>query len=160
MATELPYANKIVLPMVDNIHEVLVAFFRTSEQGVWSIDDTQPSDQFNMHFIRGNWRKSFFGLSSKRVPGAGSRDVDGNEVTAVRPMQLVATIRPSPQELVISIRHTVFYDMSYGSGEFAKRVIAQWQTVTSSEIDALRDYLRKCYDLAELPDLRTDQPKQ
>ncbi len=31
------YTNTIVLPVVENIHQALVAFLRTSELGEWSI---------------------------------------------------------------------------------------------------------------------------
>ncbi len=133
----------IVLPLVDNIHQVLIAFLRTSEFGEWLVDEEKQSDHFSMFFIRGNWKKSVFGLGGKRVPG---------EWSAIRsvPMQLHVSIRPSPQDVTVRLTHTASLrtsDAFYGRDKLRLR------EAVDDEVNSLHAYLRKCYDLPDEPRL-------
>jgi carotenoid cleavage dioxygenase-like enzyme len=131
--------------MVDTIHDTIIAFLQTSEFGTWDVDDTQPNNQFKLHFIRGNWGRSFFGLGSKRAPRYIEYDSQGKFIPRTKPMLLELAIRPSPHDLSISIRHSVFTKGALSLN------LAYWQQEVRGEIDALRHYLEKCYGLDELP---------
>jgi hypothetical protein len=138
--------------MVEGIHAALVAFLRTSEHGVWTADTEHQNDEFNLHFIRGNWKKSLFG--SKRVAGVGDKDRNGRSLLGPRkPMLLSVTIRPAPSELRICIDHSVFYmhDLRYyGPGN-----TEAWQGYVHNEAKALSDYLHQYYSLENPPKIES-----
>jgi hypothetical protein len=134
--------------MVEGIHAALVAFLRTSEHGVWTADTEQKNDEFNMRFIRGNWKQTLFG--SKRVAGYGG--ADGDEKT-LKPMLLSVTIRPAPNELRIGINHSVCYPKGldrYFPLDVEKHT-RFWQSHVSDEAIALSDYLHQFYSLERPP---------
>lgn len=135
--------------MVEGIHGAIVAFLRTSEQGVWTVDTEQQSDEFNMHFIRGNWRKTLFG--AKRVAGYVDVALNG---TASKPMLLSVTIRPAPRELRIGINHSVFYPDFIARSQIAKHT-AFWQGIINAEVKALSDYLHQFFDLETPPNIES-----
>lgn len=133
--------------MVEGIHGAIIAFLRTSEHGAWSADTDQQNDEFNLHFIRGNWKKSLFG--SKRVAGVGG---DRGSEKSLKPMLLSVTIRPAPCEMRIGINHSVFYKTHIG--EPSCFIVSQtdfWQGYVDNEAKALRDYLHQFYSLESPP---------
>ena len=145
---ELEYVRSIVLPTAKGIHEVIEAFFRTSEQGSWAKDELTPSDLFVMNFCRGNWTTRRF--SKERVPAEPS--FGPHEATSVRTTAALAgvTIRPSPKDTVVTVRHRVYWPR-VPSEEYS--LPKQWEQHTMSELNALRAYLAEWYQLAELPPL-------
>ena len=96
----------IVLSTVDRIHEVLVAFLRTSEFRIWSLDESASNDSFVITCIHGDWKKSLLGLGSTLVPGNNAR-----RTLAQILMRLQVTIRPSPRDLTIGINYQVFHHL-------------------------------------------------
>jgi hypothetical protein len=71
-----------------------------------------------------------------------------------KPMLLEITIRPSPEDIRINLRHAVFTKQ-----EVAQRDLheyrAYWKHIVRNEIDSLRQYLTKCYNLHHAPTLET-----
>lgn len=51
--------RSIVVPKFDRLHDVLTAFFLTSDEGNWRGNPTQPSSMLSRHFIRGKWKREF-----------------------------------------------------------------------------------------------------
>ena len=108
MAVHDDVSRTIVLPVVDGIHEAIIAFLQTSEHGVWAPDSEMSSNAFQLHFIRGNWGRSFFGFGSKRVPENVDFDPDDYCVPHSKPMLLEVTIRPSPENIRVALRFAIY----------------------------------------------------
>jgi hypothetical protein len=139
------FIHAIVLPMANSIHETLIAFLQTSDFGTWHADDTKSSTQFLMHFVRGNWRKTLFGLGVGRVPGICVKDRSGQLLPETKPMLLEIAIRPSPKDLDLSIRFSVFSKNSL-RGRKLQDYKLYWQWRVQQEVHDLRTYLEKCYE--------------
>ena len=141
--------TRLSLPPVARIHEVVIAFLRTSETGSWKSDDTERSDHFEMHFFRGNWGRNW--LTGGRVPKLPFLHGDVTEADTIA-MTLRITVRPSPRQLILTCRHTVFSPVPLSAECFwGPRVMMPAQDVIRQEVETLRGYLRECYDLAETP---------
>ena len=85
----------IEVPLDQNVHKVVHAFFRTSEWGEWQADDEKQSDEFVLNYRRGVWKRPLLGSGLK--PHTQS-------------MRLRITLRPSPQNVKIAVEHTFFFD--------------------------------------------------
>ena len=152
MAFHDEFLHTILMPPVDSIHEAIVAFLQTSDCGTWEVDDTVTSSQFVLHFVRGNWTRSFFGLGTHRVPAGIEHDSNLKVKHRTKPMLLEITLRPSPNEVRIRLRHSVFCDISVPRRE-EEHYVASWKNVVRQEVDALRRYLEQCFHLDDTPRL-------
>jgi hypothetical protein len=157
MASQL-YVSTTMLPPVDNVHQVLTAYLRTSELGDWKLDPDQQSDGFVMHFMRGKWAKSMFG---RIKPGMADRTSDMQLIPRTVPMRLCATLRPSPQDVTIRLDVEVFTEDGISLSDLKrewgqKMFVRQWEEMLRQELSGLREYLKKCYDLPELPLLASE----
>ena len=144
MASQDDFSYTIVLPRVNTIHESVIAFLQTVDQGAWSVDESKINNPFKLHFMRGNWGQSFFGLGSKRVPKAAWHEFEPRK----KSMLLEVTLRPSPQDVRINLRYSVFYEYLLCPRE---AYLERWNSIICEEIDALREYSAKCYNLEEAP---------
>jgi hypothetical protein len=154
MAIPEDFRHTIVLPVIEMIDQPLAAFLETSEHGTWSVDDSKESTTFHLFLIRGNWRRSFFGLGSKRLPDECDRDSQWRFIPETKPMLLEVTIRPSLEDVRIGLRHSVFSKYEVPSRDL-KDYRAYWSYWVHREVKALRDYLGKCYHLDLLPRIET-----
>jgi hypothetical protein len=150
MPAEETFRHVIVLPMVNDIHQTLVSFLSTSERGTWRVDEQVASTPYVLHFMRGKWRRAWFGLGSTLQPGLCDIDSKGFNVPETRPMKLRITIRPSPEEIRLSLLFSVFSLAAYGR-EDHRRHVSYWADRVSQELGDLSEYLRTCYRLLEPP---------
>jgi hypothetical protein len=146
MAIEQIYRHVIVLPLLADIHQTLVAFLATSEQGTWQVDPQVPSTPYALHFLRGNWGRAWFGLSSTLSPKVCDVDATGHNIAATRPMKLKITVRPSPSDIRISLLFYVFSMVAYDDNQ---QHVDYWAGRITKEVKELSEYLRKCYGLPE-----------
>lgn len=144
MTVERKFRHVVTLPLVDGVHQTLVAFFSTSEHGTWRTDPDAPSTSFNLHLMHGNWRRAWFGLSSTLTPGVCDRDAMGVKRAETRPMKLKISIRPSPDDIRLSLTYSVFSGMSNNPDH-----VVFWTDRIANETKELSEYLRKCYGVAE-----------
>jgi hypothetical protein len=152
MAFQIDFENALVLPMVEGIHQTIIAFLQTSEFGSWRSDSKQVSNPFKLHLVRGNWGRSFFGFGSNRIPLECSVGNDGKFVPRTKPMILEITIRPSPNELRVMVRHSAFAKLEVRRKDY-KEHWTYWDWYVRQEINALRQYIKDCHDLADAPRL-------
>ena len=152
MAFHDEFLHTILMPPVDSIHEAIVAFLQTSDCGTWEVDDTVTSNQFVLHFVRGNWTRSFFGLGTRRVPEGIDYYSKLEVKRRTKPMLLEITLRPSPNEIRIRLRHSVFCATSIPRRE-KECYVEFWKTVVRQEVDSLRHYLEQCFHLDDTPRL-------
>jgi len=148
------YKTTLVLPFVENVHNVLIAFLRTAESGEWKGDAEKPSDQFVMHFIRGRWRKAFV-FAGGMVPAMHELRKDKVVVESL-PMRLKVKLLPSPQDLTIMLEHEVYavnVPEDLCDREAVEWWVHQWDGLIGNEVASLRAYLKKCYNLPDLPRL-------
>jgi hypothetical protein len=157
MAVEKSFRYVIVLPLVDDIHGSLMAFFATSEHGEWRVDAQAPSTPFALHFIRGNWKRAWLGLSDTLTPGPCGFDARGHNRPDTRPMRLKITARPSPVDIRLSLQFSAFSLVAY-SHDVNKQYVAYWAERTEREAQDLGKYLRVCYELPEPLSLGSEQP--
>ena len=75
------WVSAIQVPQANRLHADLHAFLTTSEQG-WGVDETEVADSSALHYRRGPWERSFFGLGGKLYPAPFHR------VTSLYPMRL------------------------------------------------------------------------
>ena len=165
MASTCEFTHTLIVPKVDTFHEVLAAFLQTSDQGGWSVDPEQESNQFKCNFIRGNWGTSFFGLGAKRVPQEPTLR-DDKVIVRTQPMRLEIVIRPYQSSLRVRIMYSVFStegdEVLRISDTGDKRTkswdqwIADWHRVVTNEVNDFRNYLQECFGLSEPPKLETD----
>lgn len=148
MAIEQTFRHVIVLPPALDVHQTVVAFLATSEHGIWKIDSQAQSTPYVLHFLRGNWKKAWFGLSSRLSPEFCDVDVRGHNVPDTRPMKLRITLRPSPSDVRLSMLFSVFNVFSY---EYEKNqgFVEYWTDRVAKEVKDLSEYLRKSYGLPE-----------
>jgi len=170
MASTFEYSHKLILPMVDSFHDALAAFLQTCDNGAWSVDEQQASNQFKCHFIRGNWGTSFFGLGSKRVPGTCEYR-NKKPIIETMPMSLGVTIRPSRDEIRVVLAYTVcpqtpraYIPESHiradeeprPNSPITRNMWNYYKTVVTHEVNDFRNYLQECFGLSEPPKLETD----
>ncbi len=148
MPAPLEFSHTLMLPLVENVHTSLVAFFETSDWGAWKADDIEESTSFRLNLLRGNWGRAILG--SKRVPKICDAGASGKEIPRTKPMMLEVTIRPSPERIRINLRHQVFAPKNGISNP------VYWRRYVFGEVDSLRDYLRECFKLDELPKLNNE----
>jgi hypothetical protein len=171
MASTFEYSHKLILPMVDSFHDALAAFLQTCDNGAWTVDEQQASNQFKCHFIRGNWGTSFFGLGSKRVPGACEYRSD-EPIIETMPISLGVTIRPSRNEIRVVLAYAVYPQIALTNGIAECHIRADeeprpdrpitrnawnyYKVVVTNEVNDFRNYLQECFGLSEPPKLETD----
>jgi hypothetical protein len=148
MAIEQTFRRVVVLPPVKDLHQTLIAFLATSEQGTWQVDGQVQNTPYAMHFLRGNWRRAWFGLSDALTPGLCDVDSSGHNVPETRPMKLAITARPSPQDIRLVMLFSVFSIVTYDQ-QRNQRYVDYWEDRITKEIKELSEYLRKCYGLPE-----------
>lgn len=162
MTISRTYKTTLVLPFVENVHNVLIAFLRTAESGEWKVDAENPSDQFVMHFIRGKWRKPI--LFGRGIVPVMHNLHKTQLVAETVPMRLKVRLLPSPQDLTITLEHEAYAVdvdaaiLDYPKAFFDSRrryecYVPQWNEIIGKEVVSLRAYLKKCYNLPELPNL-------
>jgi len=158
MTVSQSYKTTLVLPFVENVHNVLIAFLRTSEFGEWKVDTEKSGDQFVMHFIRGKWRKPMlFGRGA--VPAMHNMCGNGELVAETVPMRLDVKLLPSPQDLTITLEHEIHgvdipsWGLSKVEEARFETYMGQWKRIIVAELANLRAYLKKCYNLPDLPRL-------
>ena len=132
------------------IHEVLHAFFRTSEYGEWRADPVAASDSFVLRYLRGRWRRSFFGLGKTLIP-SGSR----TETLENVPLRLAVTIRPAPENYRIGLRYRLVLVLPWSSS-FRRDDEQRIAEATLGEVKALSSYLREVYGWTETPQITQD----
>ena len=150
MAAEQTFRHVIALPLVNDIHQTLIAFLSTSDLGTWRVNPCLASTPFVLHFMRGNWKRAWFGFSETLTPGLCDVDSRGVNVPESRPMKLAITVRPSPDQIRLSLLFSVFSLASYDK-DSAQQYVAYWSDRVAREVKDLSDYLRDCYDLPEPP---------
>lgn len=150
MAIEQPFRHFVVLPPVEDVHQTLVAFLATSEQGTWQVNDQVLNTPYVLHFRRGNWRRAWFGFSVTLTPGMCDVDSSGRNVPETRPMKLTITARPSPKDIRLVMLFSVFSMVTYEEPK-NQRYVEYWADRITKEVKDLSEYLRKCYSLSESP---------
>lgn len=154
MTVSRGYKTTLVLPFVENVHNVLIAFLRTAESGEWKVDAENPSDQFVIHFIRGRWRKPI--LFGRGIVPAMHELRHDKVVVESLPMRLKVKLLPSPQDLTIMLEHEVYavnVTEDIWNRKAVEWYVRQWDGLIGNEIASLRAYLKKCYNLPDLPQL-------
>ncbi len=138
------FNHRLVIPVVDGIHEAIVAYFQTSREGPWECDASKKNTRFAVYFIRGNWGSSIL----RRALVARDCDVNsqGEFVPKTKPMKLSVLLRPSPQDITIELSHEVFSRRRVHASDL-KEYQSYWAHVVKKEVLALRAYLEKCYSL-------------
>jgi hypothetical protein len=158
VSNRIDYSHKLLIPPVEGIHQALAAFLQTSDQGRWSIDDQETSTPFAMLFRRGSWQvqAKWFGGATTLSPLTGEPDGLGGVMSRTKPMRLEVTVRPSPDDIQIGLRHSVCYpEHAYQVMSIAERR-EYWLPVIEAEVSELRAYLRKFYQFDVLPSLEPD----
>jgi len=156
MPIALLASNTLDLPFVDQIHPALVAFFRTSQFGEWSADEQSRSDQFELNFIRGKWRNALFGKKRVPLPKHPVRDWSNLDSDwSSEPANLAVYIRPSPTHIVINLKHTGHIG-NYLDPKTREILLQSWRAGAVLEVGALREYLKECYGLPDLPALKDE----
>jgi hypothetical protein len=144
-ASRCSYSRVLSLPPVNSIHQVIEAFLRTSDHGVWNREGTQ-GDQFELIFRRGRWRKAFFG--NELVPQIPDVTPDRRYYEAsTRPAVLRILIRPSPKGIRLTLNHTVFFHEPV----HLDAVRQAWADYTLKEVDSMRKYMGEIYELPDVP---------
>ena len=141
---EIEWRYAFEIPIAEDLHNVLHAFFRTSEHGVWGQDEEESSDAFVLHYRRGEWAKSLFGFGKRLVPAP----VTMLTIEAA-PMRLNVTLRPSPDLVRVGLQY-IFSWGGHISAETARFV----GNGVFEEVKALTAYVTRAYSLPALPDLR------
>jgi len=150
VAVEKVFKYVLVLPLVENIHQTLVAFLSTSEQGNWIADPLTASTPYVLHVMRGNWKRAWLGLSQALTPGYCDVDGKGINIPESRPMKLKIMIRPSPIDIRLTLLFSVFSVVSFAEPENTQHA-AYWSARTGDEVQNMREYLRTCYGLPSPP---------
>jgi len=148
---QLEFARSIALPSAKGIHEVVEAFFRTSEQGSWERDPSAASDLFVMNFMRGNWTTRRF--SKERAPAAPTRDAQVATVVRTTAALGTVTVRPSPKGSVVTVRHRMYWPTRSECSEDRQNLKTNWERYTLAEVNSFRAYLAEWYQLPDLPAL-------
>lgn len=145
------FSVRLVLPPVEAVHQVLTAYLRTSELGEWRPNPERESDGFVMHFVRGNWGKSRRGRTVHKEP---HWDSSGRMIPHTAPTQLEVSVRPSPQDAAVLLEFEFFaqvqswlFEDKWGQN----RYVRHWDAIVREEVAGLREYLKKCYELPDLP---------
>lgn len=142
----------MTLPLVDNVHQAIIAFMRTSERGTWQVDNAKASDAFELNFRRGNWKKALFGLSDQLVPDSPRRYANGMAVSSTRPVTCRVLLRPS----VSTIKVRLEYKLHVASSEPVAPALkagfrANWLDAEMDEIREMAAYLREVLGLNDVP---------
>lgn len=166
----------MTLPLVDNVHQAIIAFMRTSERGTWQVDQATASDAFELNFRRGNWKKALFGLSDRLVPGSLRRGTDGAVVPSTRAVTCRVLLRPTASAIKLRLEYQlhvgVFDEVppdtkpTFGEArrataeeEAQERCLSQvlarwskwWRDTATDETQEMAAYLREALGLDELP---------
>ena len=149
MPTVYRFEHAIALPAVHRAQEALLAFFRASEAGVWTVDPTQRDDGASLHLMRGNWETSTApGVGGEyRVPGFPHWAPQLGYLPNSIPMLLSVTLDESLDGLVIRLKHTAF-GRETGSDfrELSGRAVAL-------ELKSLAKYLKQSFHLPSAPEV-------
>jgi len=145
MSTKIvQWRSSITIPFDEGVHNVVHAFLRTSEWGEWIADETAQSDPFVLKYRRGLWRRSLLGSL-----GLGPRLVHRDWISQGKraaPMRLTVTLRPSPRDVQIIVRH--YFDA--GCAPFFTKAASYFSEWVHTEVNGLAYYLAKVYSLPAL----------
>jgi hypothetical protein len=127
------------LPIVDRIHETILAFLRTSEFGLWEPSENERNDVFVLHFHRGRWKRSF--LSRRLAPNWSGKRLQS------APLKLRVTLRPSSVDIVVNLQFLFCHDLRFFAEGQERQV---WKSL-ADEVAGLATYLAKVYRSPQLP---------
>ena len=145
MPTRLTWEHQIEMPFSDRVHDAIYGYLRTSRFGEWKPDESESGDHYVLHFRRGSWMRSLFGIGKKLVP-----DWRPGMAAERAPMTLRVTLRPAPALLVIGLFHSCHRAIDLTSTE-AERCFEFLSPHVRSEVDSLATYLRDCLQLDYAP---------
>ena len=138
------WVSAIQIPRADKMLADLHAFLTTSEQGVWEVDESEAADPSALHYRRGPWERSFFGLGRRMYPAPFHR------VTSSYPMRLSVTLRPSAADTTITTCHHLLLRGLRDEDRREQEERKCWDGVVA-EMNALAAYLHKAYNLPSRP---------
>jgi len=149
MAYRLDWKHQLEMPFADRVHDAILAFLRTSGHGEWKPDEIEESDRFVLHFRRGVWNRSLFGMAKRLIPEPSWK----NDPTRSS-MTLRITLRPSPDSVNIGLFHSLHWTMGYAEN-YAKQASDFYTEYVKAEVGALADYLRDFFQLPEPPGIES-----
>jgi hypothetical protein len=149
MSTAFPFEHTIALPVVHRAQEALLAFFRASEVGPWTVDPTQRDDGARLRLIRGTWEASDSpGVGGEyRMPGFPRWAPQQGYLPNTIPMLLSVTLDESPDGLMIRLKHTAF---SRESGTELREISGR---AIDHELKLLAKYLKQSFHLPHAPEV-------
>ncbi len=149
MTTAYNFEHSLTLPLVHRAQEALLAFFRASETGAWTIDPTQRDDGASLHMIRGSWEVSqSAGVGGEyRVPGSPRWATQQGYLRHTIPMLLSVMLDESLEGLVIRFKHTAF---SRESGTELREISGR---AVELELKSLAKYLKQSFHLPSAPEV-------
>lgn len=152
MSTAFTFEHSIALPLVHRAQEALLAFFRASETGAWTVDPTQRDDAASLHLIRGSWEVSrASGVGGEyRAPGSPRWAPQQGYLLNTIPMLLSVTLDESQEGLVIRFKHVAF---SRESGTELREVSSR---AVARELKSLAKYLKHSFHLPSSPEVISD----
>jgi len=115
------------IPRTEDLHSVLLAFFRTSDFGGWQVDDSKQNDIFVLNFRREKNK---------------TRSVNVAKI----PMRLQVTLRPSPRHVKVGLEF--LFESPNNRLESSRKLAADH---IDKEANSLLWYLQEFYGLAETP---------
>jgi hypothetical protein len=138
------WTYRLHIPLTDDVHKLVHAFFRTSEAGEWKQDEEEPSDALVMRYRRGKWARSLMGMGNRLNP------CSVNVASASdAPLRLTVTLRPSPNEVRVGLRYLLHWPFSV-----PKRIELDVANIVAAEARALAEYMQRCYGLPALPEIQ------
>jgi hypothetical protein len=149
MSTDFRFEHSIALPLVHRAQEALLAFFRTSETGAWTVDPTQRDDGASLHLIRGSWEISHApGVGGEyRVPGFPRWAPHQGCLLNTIPMLLSVTLDETPEGLLIRFKHVAF------SRESGTELRESGGWAVDLELKSLAKYLKQSFHLPSAPEV-------
>ena len=147
------------VPAVDGIHAAANAFLRTSEHGVWVLDDKAASDAYTLHYQRGQWKPPPNKLNYFLNGHVGSSYEDfvasaGWDGWKNAPMHLTVAFRPTPAQDLVKI--LVEYQLGGPDPnllyEASEKLLCECVVY---ETESFARYLRENLALKALPEITT-----
>jgi hypothetical protein len=145
MSRRVDFEYLLRFPYVEQPHETLIAFMRTSEYGVWDFHPDLEMGPFNLYFIRGNWRPPALGIFS-RTPLLCSRNSFGDFIANTKPMRLEVLMRPSGPDYHTRLKFAVYSPNVVGIHEI-EYYIEYWKSITRSESQSLCRHIERSFML-------------
>lgn len=152
MSNAFSFEHAIALPSVHRVQEALLAFFRGSEAGAWTVDRTPRDDGANLHLIRGNWAAGDSpGVGGEyRAPGFPRWVPQQGYLPNTIPMLLSITLDESLEGLLIRLKHTAF---SREAGTELREIGGR---AVDAELKSLAKYLKQSFHLPSAPEVVVD----